>query len=320
MIRALIALLASVLAGTQIYFIMTTGQGLCFNDGCEIVERLTRVSPLYINIAGLIYFQLLFWLFLSGRNGLEYWHKLARLLLLSGLAVEAVLVFFQYEIAGAFCSYCLIIFSCVALLTVLCGLRQIFRGAVVFSAVMVACFSLQFQGSGGIGGTLEEGSMAVVNEGGGERVAYLFFSASCPHCEKVIDSLRENNSCAIRFNPIEPMDNFSFPGARKMGVYNPQINVSFLKNQSITKIPVLVVNEPSAMTILRGETRISEYLSAQCQSKGVRDVVEDYSGTTSSVVDGGYGYVNMTVKKEDDGCVVAADCKEDSQVVTPSAD
>ena len=135
MIRATIAFLASILTAIQALYIYIKGQTICFSNGCAIVDSMTAVSPFYFNIAGLVFFQVLFWCLLWGRDGSEFWHKFARLLLLAGLCSEAVLVFFQYSIAGVFCSYCLVILAVIVLLNMLSGLRQILRGIVLFSAV-----------------------------------------------------------------------------------------------------------------------------------------------------------------------------------------
>ena len=59
MIRATIAFLASVLTAVQAFSIYIQGQALCFNNGCAIVDSLTTVSPLFFNIAGFLFFQIL---------------------------------------------------------------------------------------------------------------------------------------------------------------------------------------------------------------------------------------------------------------------
>ena len=69
MIRIIVAFLASVLTGVQTYLIYTQGKAFCFNSGCEIVESLTVVPSLYFNVAGFLFFQLIFWCLLWGRNG-----------------------------------------------------------------------------------------------------------------------------------------------------------------------------------------------------------------------------------------------------------
>lgn len=306
MIRAIISFLASVLTAVQAFLLYTEGKGVCFNDGCEIVDSLSAVPPLYFNIAGFLYFQTLAWLLLWGRSGSEYWHKLARLLLLAGLGAEAVLIFFQYRIAMVFCSYCLVIFSVIVLLNLFCGLRQIVRGAVLFSAVLLACFSLKFGPATGKGPSLEAGSIAMLagREDGASR--YLFFSSTCSHCENVIDSLRERNRCDFRFNPIDRVGAFQFPGAEHSATYDPSINFNFLQGLSISAVPALVAIEADRTLVLQGEQRIMAYLDANCRPES--ETVE-YSGTTSIQAPDDMSLQSQE-PAEDDACPVAADCEE----------
>ncbi|MGB3210874.1 MAG: vitamin K epoxide reductase family protein [Desulforhopalus sp.] len=306
MIRAILAFLASVLTAVQAIFIFINGQSICFTDACAIVESLTTVSPLSFNLAGFLFFQILFWCFLWGRDGSEHWHKFARLLLLAGLCAEAVLIFFQYSVATVFCSYCLVIFTFIVLLNVLSGPRQIFRGVVLFSAVMAACFSLQFRSAAGSAGSLDKGSMAIVAGVQKESKLYLFFSATCAHCEKVIESLRADNTCSVRFNPIERIEDFAFPGIEEFSEYRPEINVNFMKSLSIKEIPVLVAVEDQKSLVLRGQQRIQDYLDQNCR----QEVVEDYSGT-SSQEPSDYSTLPGLLSPGTDACPVDTDCDDD---------
>lgn len=302
MIRATLALLASILTAVQAFLIYINKETICFNYGCEIVDNLTAISPLYFNLAGLVFFQVLFWCLLWGRDGSVQWHKFARLLLSAGLCAEAVLVFFQYAIANVFCSYCLVILSFIVLLNILSGPRQIFRGIVLYSAVTAACFSLQFR-TASSGMSLDEGSMAMVTGEKKGAELYLFFSSACAYCEKVIDTLKEDNSCTVRFNPIERIDNFDFPGATFSAEYNADVNINFMKSLSIKEIPVLVVKEQQETFVLRGEQRIREYLDETClETKAV-----DYSGT-SRVAPTNYKVYPGAGNQQDDACTVETDC------------
>jgi hypothetical protein len=304
MIRAIIAFLASAFTALQTFFLYRGGKGICFNSGCEVVDSLTTVSPLYLNIAGVLFFQAIFWCLLWGRKGSEYWHKLARLLLLTGLATEAVLSFFQYSIAAVFCSYCLVVFSIIVLLNILCGLRQIFCGAVLFFAVIVTCFSLQFRTATGSGASLDAGSIAIVAGEQQDAELYLFFSSTCSHCEKIINSLRQENHCTVRFNPVERIDMFTFPGAAIHQEYNPSVNFNFLKSLSLKEVPVLVAREQHRTLVIKGEQMIREYLEENCRN----EKVEDYSGTTSATAPSGYDFQPTSGNPTDDGCILATDC------------
>lgn len=304
MIQAIISFLASMLTAVQVVLELRGAKGLCFNNGCEIVESMTKVSPLVFNVAGLLFFQTLFWLFLLGKNGSEYWLKLARLLLLAGLAAEAVLVFFQYSIATVFCSYCLVIFTVIVLLNLCGGPHQLVRGMVIFIAVLAACFSLQFSpDSTGRGTSLDSGSLAMLNGKRDGVMLYLFFSASCSHCEKVIEAIDADNVCTVRFNPIERIEKFAIANMVRFADYDPEVNRTLLQSLSINEVPVLMAKAGDETQILKGEKRIMEYLQKTCrQSRGI-----DYSGTSNSPAPG-YTFLPEVQKSGEEACPVNTDC------------
>ncbi|WP_457575811.1 hypothetical protein [Desulfomarina sp.] len=298
MVRVIISFLAALLTGTQALLILFGNKGICLNDGCAVVDSFTRVSPFYFNLAGCLYFLFLSWCFLQVRKKRELFHILARFVLFGGIAAEGVLVFFQYTVVSTFCSYCLIVCSAIVLLTVLSGVRQVVGGGVLFFSVFLALSSLDFNTSAGV--SLDEGSCAQVPGEKSKPSLYLFFSETCPHCENVIAVMGEKRSCNIRFNPIDKVKRFSFPGSSRLPEYDPLVNVNFLKNLDITEIPVLIVREQEKIQIFEGESRITRYLQENCGSE------TDY-GTVSGTEDGGYSYLPFLQKEE--GCSVDEDCE-----------
>ncbi len=304
MIRAIIAFLASILTGVQGFLIVAGREGICLNEGCEIVDSFPKLPPLYFNIAGFVFFLTLFWCFLKGRKGSEYWHRFAKLLLLAGLAGEAVLLFFQYSIVTAFCSYCLIIFSIILLLNILCGLRQLFTSVILFIAVFVMLSTLELRAVSSPNMSLDFGSYAQVGEKTGGAELYLFFSETCVHCENVISVIGEENRCNIRFNPIEQIDFFSLSGSKRFLNYDPTVNSVFLKSLNIKEVPVLVAREQEKIVVLKGEGRIKKYLNDECT---VRE--ESTYGESSQEVGSGYEYL-LGQNQLEDGCLVESDCEE----------
>ena len=303
MIRAIISLLATIFTGVQIYLLSRGEQAICFNDGCAVVDALTRVSPLWFNIAGFCFFLTLFWLFLQGRRRSEHLLKVARLILLAALASEAVLVYFQYAVAKVFCSYCLIIFAIVVLLNLCCGLRQILRGAVIFIAVSITCLGLQFTApSSGKSLDLDSGSMAVLPGAGNPVKLYFFFSASCRHCEKVMASLTENPTCNLRFNPIERIESLKIDKAKRLENYDPSVNLAFLRGLSIQEVPLLFVAGGEEMRILKGEKNITEYLNSVCRAPQTQapNISQGLPGK-------GFAIPGMAGGGQD-SCSVASDC------------
>lgn len=310
MLQVIIAFIATVVTAVQALLLYTEGKAICFNNGCEIVEQLTTVTPFIFNVAGSLFFLLIFWCLFLGRTGSEYWVRFARIMLLAGLVAEAVLIYFQHSIAGVFCSYCLLILGFVVLLNILCGVRQVFRGTILFSSVLLACFSLDFGADGAPSGPLSEGVIAQMGPTKGQQRHYLFFSKSCSHCERVIDSLKEENSCSVSFSPVETMDDFNFPGAVHMKTYDPRINLGFLRSLSITGIPVLVAQGDEEVRVISGGKKILQYLNDNCSKEQSDESDTGYIGNSSSSSQSYMKYVGGTADQGKDNCIVAEDCDE----------
>jgi hypothetical protein len=129
----------------------------------------------------------------------------------------------------------------------------------------------------------------------------------------VIEALREENLCPVRFNPVEPIASFSFPGATLLADYRPAVNLALMQSLAITDIPILIATEPGQVLILRGEQRISQYLAERCRpaavDEGLGGSSMSFGGTTSL---GGFALPFM--KGSDTGsCQVAEDCPEEEK-------
>lgn len=280
MLNIIVAFFGSVLTGLQTVLIVMNKEAICFNDGCSIVESLTKVPPFFFNLAGFLYFSTIFYVLVKARKGPDAWRQFASLLLLAGMAAEGVLVAFQHFIVEVFCSYCLVVFCFVVALNLFAGFKQFFRGVATFAAVIIAFSVLQFSSPqikpistgtyGTIAGEQSQGKLV------------LFFSETCVHCEEVIEGLRENNSCQIQFNPIGPIFNWEFEGLQKNTTYDPAHNISFLANLGINEIPVMAVYENNSVSVLKGKFAIKDYLAKNCS--GVEVVLEEQStiGQSSS--------------------------------------
>lgn len=296
----------------QIAIILFQGEGICLNEGCKIVERLTRVSPLVFNLAGLIYFICLFWsLHLAGK-GSSGWLWFSRLLLLAGIGAEGVLVGFQHIIANAFCSYCLIILGFILLLNCLAGWRQILRGLFVFAAVLVAMFSLEFGHPPGMNQSLKEGTFAVRTVEAPSEDLTLFFSSTCKHCENVIEALRDNSTFSLAFNPVDEVTSLNFPGAVINPGYAQAINRRFLASLEIEEIPVMVARKKGTVQVLQGEQAILDYLYPPEPTPAMQTQV-DYSGS-SNIQDP----LLPGLQTDKDGCKVTVDCDDADSLNTPA--
>jgi uncharacterized membrane protein len=304
-----ISLLTIFFIGSQMATIIFSGEAFCLNQGCEVVESLTRVSPMAINLAGLLFFIALLissrWL----RGGPHPEITWTGLLLLSGLAVEGVLVSYQIIVIHTLCSYCLIIFAVILILNIINGRRQALLGLAVFAATIIAFSSLNF-GQSQVSlksQTLLSGTFAKTSCIAPENQLYLFFSANCPHCQTVIKALENCNSCEMHFNPIEPIESLEHPELEHFTDYDPSLNRLVLSILGIKTIPVMIIEKANGFSLIKGEDSITSYINQVCFNNSEHD---PYGGQ-SSISEDPYGYT--IVQDQESECEIEVECPEPEQ-------
>ena len=302
LLSILSSLTGCILTGMQLFLIVFRGEGICFNEGCEIVDSLTLIHPFYFNLAGFFYFFLVSFSINQARKKSETWKRFASILLLAGLAAESVLFSFQFFITEIFCSYCLIIFSLVVLANIFTGPKQIFKGTVIFTAILVAFASLDFKsGSKSLASSIDDGTIAKLSIDSSERQLYLFFSSTCSHCEDVIEEMKQDITCSVNFNPVDHIDSFSFPGADFTPSYTPEINIDFLKILDLRGVPVLVDKHDNTTTIWMGSQTIKTFLELNCSSRKESVQPEQISQTSSS---------SFSLPEKDKDCTIVGNCED----------
>lgn len=302
----IIALIGSVVTLVQAGLLWYEREGICFNDGCAVVESLTTVDPIFINLGGFVFFQLIFWsILLVGIKPQRL--GVVRVFLLAGIAVEAVLVAFQYLIAQVFCSYCLIILGLVVSLNLLAGVRHIIAATIIFTAVVLSFAGLQFNGTGGRAlERLDDGVYASL-EGAEEEKRYLFISSNCNYCEEVVVSLQDGFDCGVMFNPIDEIKEFYLPNAQKRPFYDPSINKAFLQQLNLDQIPVLYVEREHGFSAITGAGPILDYLEAECRGHNRLEPTLQLNGVSEVP---GLDFL----QPQDEACSVNTDCDEDGEV------
>ncbi len=251
-----------LLTAAQIFIILLWGQPACINTGCKIVEEAVSLSPLYFNLIGLIYFISLFASsilnMLSGRAS-----SAVAMLLLSGLAVEGVLVGYQTFVLQTFCSYCLTIFGILVVINLLQGSRHAASAAGCFLGPFVL-MSLLTADVSSKNVNLDMGTYAVKRCNKPEKELYLIFSKDCPHCQKVLKTLEGCTRCQFHFNPIKKIDSLILPDLEHMKNYDPRINVATLRILGINQIPVLIDKTNDGLLFIKGDRAIIEYVERSC--------------------------------------------------------
>lgn len=306
-----IALLAGFVTMAQIGYIWWKGDAFCLNQGCKVVEQLTRVSPILINSVGLVYFLLLFWGFQASRSQIRRLPRFIAPLLLAGLAVEGVLVGFQYLVAQTFCWYCLGIFGIVVLLNMILGWRQMLHGAFIFIAVILSLAALKLTPAVAGQSAFKQGIFATRPGASSPPASYLFYSSTCAHCQNVLTALRQRPSVAVHLNPIDLVTATNLPGANINKTYSFQANRDLLAALGIEEIPVLMRTTPTGLSVVQGEKAILAAIGQPIpgerdgQGPGV-----SVSPVTPAVIPG---------LESKDGCQVAADCGSPPETGGPSA-
>ena len=306
-----ISFAASILVVIQILIIIFRGEAACLNQGCKIVENLIAIPPLYFNLVGFFYFQTVCWLFFLARQKGNLFIDLSRLFLLTGVAVESVLIAYQIYVAGALCAYCLILFSIVLLLNALAGWKQSIAGISILAGIIIISSMLSY------GPTALLSKQQTINSGtygtrtclNPKKELYLFFSADCPHCKNVLQALEGCSSCNFHFNPIEKLDDFVLKGTKRTASYDPELNKLLLKLLGVDSIPVLLEKNQSGFSLIKGEKQIINYIQQACY---LADPVLYLDRTGQSSQDG------MSVFSETGECSLNIECDKEGQQKLPT--
>ncbi|MFV0435876.1 MAG: hypothetical protein ACK5PS_00580 [Desulfopila sp.] len=310
-LQMLLAAVGALVAAAQALFGVMQGNALCFNDGCEVVEQLSRVPPLTVNSVGALFFLVVFLLLWWGGRGGTGWLTTARVLLLAAMAVEGVLIGFQHIVAGTFCSYCLFIFALIFLLNLLMGWYSLIAGLLVACASLLAfAFMQPIQGQHLPAGLqpLEKGTYGTLTRSRSDRELHFFFSSTCPHCEEVIATIDQSFTCSLDFNPIDELAVSPLASLVLQPGYSPAVNRDFLRALEVTDIPVLVVRSAEEIQLLKGTRRIVQYFDSNCrpQPSTPAGATSELSQTSSH----GSALPFWPPNQSDETCTVDVDCEE----------
>lgn len=303
-----LALFASIIVLVQICIILTQGDPLCLNQGCEIVEQLNKVPPLFFNLAGFVFFLIIYWGVRMTNRGSSSARALVLVLLTAGMGAEAVLVGFQYLIACTFCSYCLFICACIFLLNILAGWRQALRGLVVFCAVAAAFFSLDFRAPAEQNLSYQDGIIATRQGTQAEPQLHLFFSSTCSHCENIIQLLAPQENLTVALHPIDAVEAIDMPGIKQSATYSTAANRNFLASLGINEVPVLLLEENEQYSVYQGERIIQQQINKLTMPQGKEESKEEQNLSQTSSQDAG---LNMS----SDGCSVEENCEDGTDLI-----
>ena len=300
-----LALIASLLAAVQVIFGLIAGSIICVNEGCHIVESLTVISPIYLNILGFIFFQMIFWSSRYLNHKLLQQIDFLGILLISGLTLSLSLLAYQIFLVHAFCVYCILIYIFVFILNLLHGRKQIITGGAVLAAIFFSFSILNFVPTEALSKfySLKNAAYGVKSCASPTKEIYLIFSSDCSHCKEVLQELDHCNSCDFYLNPIDKIDLFNHEDLKLNPNYSPDFNRLILKIFGIDTVPVLISKSKEGYRFIKGEKKILDYVRYACFT---HDRVLYFDDSLSS------GQEGITAITEEDGeCSIEIDCENE---------
>jgi len=262
----IVALIASIGVALQTVITWYSGSGICPTQGCRIVEDLTLIQPLWVNFLGLLFFQAVFWSSRVLKEKTYFGMDPMGLLLSGALAFDSALLAYQIFVVQTFCAYCLVVFSVVLLLNLMYGHKQAVWSFTVLTAILLSFSILSFSPGNRESQTfsLKEAAFGVRSCSTPTKEVYLIFSSTCPHCQTVIESLEECNSCDLYLNPIDEIETLGLEDIERIESFSPQINRGILELLEIDTIPVLISKGTDSYRIIGGEENIVNYIRHAC--------------------------------------------------------
>ncbi len=195
---------------------------LCGEVGCKLAGELLKFDPIYLHYFGLVS---VFVLVILGARSIKstFFETLYFMVLYAAIAFEATILGYQFLSNPEPCLFCLGVFSSLLVIALFSHFKNFIVILAAILAVYIALNTL----------AIPKNKAYVTLPGN-----YLIQSDTCPHCIKVKTYFKDNN---ISYTPIQSKD----VNAR-----------GFLKFVDISSIPVLVIKEPSSITILKGDKKI----------------------------------------------------------------
>ena len=256
---------------------------LCGEVGCKLAGELLRFGHIYLNYFGLAG---VLSLLLLGYRSLKssFFETLFFIVLYAAIAFEATIIAYQFIANPEPCIFCLSVFSSLLVIALFSHVKHF---AIVIAAVLSILLGLSTL-------TIPQNKSFITTPG-----AYLIQSETCSHCKKVKKYFAEHH---IDYTSIS----------------SKEINArGFLKFVDIKSIPVLVIKEPSEITILKGDKKIIAHFETQTQEVVVTPEVMPEPIQSSALVLSS----DFLGAGQDAGCALTItetpSCEDDNNTPTP---
>jgi len=150
---------------------------------------------------------------------------------------------------------------------------------------------------------LEKGAYAVLpGEENKPRLA-LFFSSSCPHCEKVIKSMQQGTTCTVSFNPVSRVTKFPLTTLIPNEHYDISVNRAFMRSLGQKHIPVLLVGQQKHLQLISGGNAIMNYLDGSCRFPSASSSPKQTLNILEPAEE-------LVLQMQEDSCSDDVDCEE----------
>ena len=261
-------------------YLKVQNTSLCGEVGCKLAGELLKFDAIYLNYLGIIgLFSLVILGYLSLNN--KFFSALFFIGLYAAIAFETTIISYQFVANPEPCIFCLGIIGSLVVIALLTHIKS-------FGIVLVSMLAIFL----GINTLAINKNQAFTTKNGN----YLIQSKTCPHCKIVKTYFAEHN---ITYTPISTQE----ASAR-----------SFLKFVDITSIPVLIMKEPSGITLLTGDKKIIAHFETKNTPKANTEEPTQSSSLDLSL--GGLSADFLSAGEDDEGCAITvtetASCEDDN--------
>jgi len=261
-------------------YLKVQNTSLCGEVGCKLAGELLKFDAIYLNYLGIIgLFSLVILGYLSLNN--KFFSALFFIGLYAAIAFETTIISYQFVANPEPCIFCLGIIGSLVVIALLTHIKS-------FGIVLVSMLAI-FLGMNTL--AINKNQAFTVENGN-----YLIQSKTCPHCKIVKTYFTEHN---ITYTPISTQE----ASAR-----------SFLKFVDITSIPVLIMKEPSGITLLTGDKKIIAHFETKNTPKANTEEPTQSSSLDLSL--GGLSADFLSAGEDDEGCAITvtetASCEDDN--------
>lgn len=281
--RVFLPFLLLVYIGIETY-LKLQHTSLCGEVGCKLAGELLRFDHIYLNYFGLLS---VLSLVLLGYRSLKstFFETLFFILLYSAIAFETTIIAYQFIANPEPCIFCLSVFSSLLVIALFSHVKHF---TIVIAAVLSILLGLSTL-------TIPQNKSFITTPG-----LYLIQSETCSHCKKVKKYFSEHH---IEYTSIS----------------SKEINArGFLKFVDISSIPVLVIKEPSNITILKGDKKIIAHFETQNEEEVLSPEILSAPVQSSTL---GLSSDFLGAGGQDAGCALTItetpSCEDDNDTSTP---